>query len=103
MAADGIDRTVEGFLLLPFFTVEEAATYMCISISHFRAQVQPEFPPGQFKGKLIYRRADVQRYLEKQALDAAPIPQEMVQLLVDYLALLLRFLRLKYIQLPQFV
>lgn len=26
------------------------------------------------------------RYLEKQALDAAPIPQEMVQLLVDYLA-----------------
>ncbi len=28
-----------------------------------------------------------ERYLEKQALDAAPIPEEMVQLLVDYLAI----------------
>jgi len=29
-----------------------------------------------------------ERYIEKQALDAAPIPDEMVQLLVDYLAVI---------------
>lgn len=48
-----------------YFTVEQAAEYACISFSHWRAKVQPEFPPGEFKGKLVYRRADVMRYVEE--------------------------------------
>ena len=47
-----------------YLTVPEAAEYACISVSHWRARVQPEFPPGEFCGKLIYRKADVARYIE---------------------------------------
>ena len=48
-----------------YFTVPEAAHYAGISISHWRARVQPVFPPGQLHGKYIYRRTDVQRYIEQ--------------------------------------
>jgi hypothetical protein len=48
-----------------YFTVREAAEYACVSYSHWRARVQREFPPGEFKGKLLYRRADVARYIEQ--------------------------------------
>jgi hypothetical protein len=47
-----------------YLTVAEAAEYACISVSRWRARVQREFPPGEFCGKLIYRRVDVQRYVE---------------------------------------
>jgi hypothetical protein len=50
-----------------YFTVREAAEYACISLSQWRARVQPAFPPGLFFGKLIYRRTDVQRFVETQA------------------------------------
>ena len=43
-----------------YFTIDEAAEYACISTSHWRAKVQPQFPPGLFFGKQIYRRADVE-------------------------------------------
>ena len=47
-----------------YFTVEQAADYSGICLSHWKARVQPEFPPGVFKGKLLYRRVDVARYVE---------------------------------------
>jgi hypothetical protein len=46
-----------------YFTVEEAAAYACISVSHWRAKIQPVFPPAMFFGKLIYRRRDVEDFL----------------------------------------
>ena len=50
-----------------YFTVYEAAAYAGISYSHWRARIQPYFPPGEFFGKLLYRRADVQRFIEENA------------------------------------
>jgi hypothetical protein len=50
-----------------YFTVREAAAYACTSYSHWRARIQPEFPAGEFMGKLIYRRIDVQRFIEQRA------------------------------------
>lgn len=47
-----------------YFTVKEAAEYAGVSYSHWRDRVQKEFPPGLFFGKLLYRRADVQRFIE---------------------------------------
>lgn len=49
-----------------YFRVEEAAEYACISVSHWRAQVQPIFPPGLFYGRLLYRKSDVQRFIEQR-------------------------------------
>ena len=49
-----------------YFTVPEAAYYAGISISHWRTHVQREFPPGEFYGKLLYRRSDVQRFIESK-------------------------------------
>jgi hypothetical protein len=48
-----------------YFTMREAAAYACISLSQWRARVQPWFPAGKFCGRLIYRRSDVQRYFEQ--------------------------------------
>jgi hypothetical protein len=50
-----------------YLTVAQAADYACISVSHWRARIQREFPPGLFFGKLIYRRCDVQRFIEMHA------------------------------------
>jgi hypothetical protein len=47
-----------------YFTVEQAADYACISHSHWRARISRKFPPGTFFGKQIYRRTDVERWLE---------------------------------------
>src|SRR6185312_16283479 len=49
-----------------YLTVREAARIAKISYSHWRKTVQPEFPPGVFQGRLIYRRSDVERYLEQR-------------------------------------
>lgn len=49
-----------------YFTVPEAAEYAGISVSHWRARIQREFPPGEFYGKLIYRRTDVQRFIDSR-------------------------------------
>lgn len=59
-----------------YFTVPEAAEYACISVSHWRAKIQRIFPPGEFYGKLIYRRADVQRFIESKVRwpGATPAP-----------------------------
>jgi hypothetical protein len=54
-----------------YFTVREAAAYACVSYSHWRARIQREFPAADFCGKLIYRRADVQRYIEQKMLKAS--------------------------------
>jgi hypothetical protein len=51
-----------------YLTVPEAAEYAGISVSHWRARVQRVFPPGRFCGKLIYRRVDVQRFVEANTL-----------------------------------
>lgn len=59
---DGVQHVLAG---KDYFTVREAAAYAGISYSHWRDRVQREFPPGIFKGKLIYRRVDVQRYVEQ--------------------------------------
>jgi hypothetical protein len=59
-----------------YFTVEEAADYAGISYSHWRAKVQGAFPPGTFYGKLLYRRADVQRFIEQHARWPQSIPGE---------------------------
>jgi len=47
-----------------YLTVREAAEYMCVSYSHFRAKIQSKFPPKKFEGKLLYRRSDLQRLIE---------------------------------------
>jgi hypothetical protein len=49
-----------------YLTVAEAADYAGISLSHWRSRVQREFPPGVFYGKLLYRRADVQQFIESK-------------------------------------
>jgi len=56
---------VVGFAGKDYLTVREAAAYAGISFSHWRARVQREFPAGEFCAKLLYRRADVQRYIEQ--------------------------------------
>jgi hypothetical protein len=48
-----------------YFTVREAAAYAGVSYSQWRERIQREFPPAEFCGKLIYRRADVQRFIEQ--------------------------------------
>lgn len=49
-----------------YFTVPEAAEYAGISVSHWRARIQRKFPPGMFYGKLLYRKADVQQFIESE-------------------------------------
>lgn len=49
-----------------YFTVREAATYAGVSYSHWRSKIQPGFPPGEFFGRLLYRRVDVARFLEQR-------------------------------------
>ena len=61
------DATTKVDICKDYFTVRQAATYAGVSYSHWRARIQPEFPPGEFFGRLIYRRADVQRFLEEKA------------------------------------
>ena len=36
-----------------YFTVAEAAAYAGVSYSHWRARIQPDFPPAEFFGKLL--------------------------------------------------
>jgi len=49
-----------------YFTVEEAAAYACVSPSQFRAKAPAlGLAPFQFMGKLVYRRADIQRAMEQ--------------------------------------
>jgi hypothetical protein len=59
-----------------YFTVAEAAEYAGISVSHWRARIQREFPPGEFYGKLIYRKVDVQRFIESKVKWPQPMPTE---------------------------
>jgi hypothetical protein len=42
-----------------YLTVKMAAKYAGLSYSHWQRSVRPIFPPGNFYGRLIYRRADV--------------------------------------------
>lgn len=60
-----------------YFTVPEAAEYACISLSQWRAKVQREFPPGVFYGKLVYRRVDVQRFMESKTRWPRPSPESV--------------------------
>lgn len=53
-----------------YFTVDEAADYSGVSVSHWRSKIQPQFPPGLFFGKQIYRRRDVEAHF---GLDEARI------------------------------
>jgi hypothetical protein len=54
-----------GNMAREYFTVRMAADFMGISYSHFRKTVQPYFPPGEFAGRLVYRRDDLRAYMEQ--------------------------------------
>lgn len=60
MARSCLAKPMSGLAGKDYFTVEEAADYAGISYSHWRARIQREFPPGEFYGKLLYRKADVE-------------------------------------------
>jgi hypothetical protein len=57
-----------------YFTLAEAAEYACISVSHWRAKIQREFPPGEFNGKLLYRRSGTAIHRKQGAMAAVPMP-----------------------------
>ena len=51
-----------------YFTEEEAADYCCVSYSQFRkCKDETGIAPGVFMGKLLYRRTDLQRAIERGA------------------------------------
>lgn len=62
-------QTVRFFMLegKDFFTIEEAAHYMCVSVSKFK-EIKKEnaLKPINNHGKMIYRRADLRRLVEDQ-------------------------------------
>jgi excisionase family DNA binding protein len=57
-----------------YFTAEEAAEYAGMFYAKWRSIVLPRFPPGLFLGKAIYRRRDVQRFIEENS--SWPEPSE---------------------------
>ena len=62
-----------------YLRVRQAAEYAGISISHWRARIQREFPPAVFYGKLLYRKVDVQRFIESKAKWPQPLPDGRVR------------------------
>ena len=50
-----------------YLTVREAAEFARVGYSTWRQKVQPIFPPGVFLGKRLYRRTDVQAFIEQAA------------------------------------
>ena len=63
-----MDRLELNLLGKDYFSMKEAAHYCCVSLSQFKKYAKErKIIPTSHMGKLLYRRADLQRSIEEAA------------------------------------
>ena len=60
-----------------YFTPDEAAEYCCVSPSYFDAEIRPHVAPIRYsERKIVFRRSDLQRWIEQHGDDRVAGGQE---------------------------